>query len=182
MILGSVARRYARALFELALESSDTDKVVEDLQDFTTELVAATDVWRMLTNPGFTKPQRRELLDQLLQRAPMGRESENFLRLLIDKGRLDHLPAIARELRNLDDQHQWRIRATVRSAVPLDAGDLTRLTGMLEQVTGKTVLMNQSVDTDLIGGMVTEVGGLMFDGSLRTQLRRMRERLVLENT
>jgi len=181
MILGSVARRYARAMFDLALESGDPEKVVDDLQAFVDELVAATDVWRMLINPGLTRLQRRELLDQLLQRGAMDRDSSNFLRLLIDKGRVDHLPAIARELQNLDDEHRGRIRATVRSAAPLAGGDVERLQGMLERVTGRTVLMNQSVDPDLIGGMVTEVGGLMFDGSLRTQLRRMRERLVLEN-
>ncbi len=177
MIAGSVARRYARALFALALEDGTAAQVGQDLEQFTAGLDEA-DVWRSLTNPGVTKEQRRQLLDALLIRAGLQASTNNFLRLLIDNGRLEHLPAIAREYRGLNDDHLGRIRATVRSAVALEAGEVDRLQGLLQDVSGKTVMLEHRVDPDLIGGMVTEVGGLMFDGSLRTQLQRIRERLV----
>jgi F-type H+-transporting ATPase subunit delta len=179
MIAGSVARRYARALFELALEEGNSEKVGEDVAEFTAALAESAEVWRTLTNPGLTRPERRDLLDQLLTRAGLQVSTNNFMRLLIDNGRLDHVPAIAREYRDLNDAHLGRIRATVRSAVELDSAEIDRLRGLLQDVSGKTVMLEHRVEPDLIGGMVTEVGGLMFDGSLRTQLRRIRERLVL---
>ena len=181
MITGSIARRYARALFELALEADRTDKVEQDLVGFVAGVHQVPEVWRTLTNPGFSRGERREVLDRLLPHFSLETITCNFLRLLIDKGRVDHLDAIAREYRGLNDVHQRRVRAKVRSAMALQDADLSRLKDLLQQVTGHTVLLEHRVDDDLIGGMVTEVGGLVFDGSLRTQLRRIRERLVLEN-
>jgi len=181
MITGSVARRYARALFELALEADRTDKVERDLEGFVAGIHKVPELWRSLTNPGFSRDERREVLDRLLPHFSLETTTSNFLRLLIDKGRVDHLDAISREYRGLNDIHQLRVRAKVRSAMALEDTELTRLTDLLQQVTGRTVLLEHRVDDNLIGGMVTEVGGLVFDGSLRTQLRRIRERLVLEN-
>ena len=181
MILGSVARRYARALFDLALEAGIADRVEEDLQGFVGGLDTAPEVWRTLTNPAFSKPERRKLLDGLIALLGPQPVTSNFLRLLIDNGRIDHLPAIMRELRNFNDAEQGRIRAVVRSAVSLDPAEIEQLEGLLERVSEKTVLLDHEVDPDLIGGMVTQVGGLVFDGSLRTQMQRIRERLVREN-
>jgi F-type H+-transporting ATPase subunit delta len=181
MITGSVARRYARALFELALEADRTDKIERDLEGFVEGIHQVPEVWRSLTNPGFSRGERREVLDKMLPHFSLEKTTSNFLRLLIDKGRVDHLDAISREYRALNDIHQRRVRAKVRSAMALEDAELTRLKNLLQQVTGRTVLLEHRVDDNLIGGMVTEVGGLVFDGSLRTQLRRIRERLVLEN-
>ncbi len=181
MITGSIARRYARALFELAQEADRTDKVEQDLEGFVEGIHLVPEVWRSLTNPGFSRDERRQLIDKLLPHFSLEQTTANFLRLLIDKGRIDHLEAIAREFRGLNDEHQKRVRARVRSAVALNESDLSRLQALLQQVTGRTVLLQHEVDEDLIGGMVTEVGGLLFDGSVRTQLRRIKERLVVEN-
>lgn len=181
MITGSIARRYARALFELAQEADRTDKVEQDLEGFVEGIHQVPEVWRSLTNPGFSRGERREVLDKMLPYFSLEATTGNFLRLLIDKGRVDHLDAIAREYRGLNDEHQKRVRARVRSAMTLGDADLARLEDLLQQVTGRTVLLEHEVDDGLIGGMVTEVGGLVFDGSLRTQLRRIKERLVVEN-
>ncbi len=178
MIVGSVARRYARAMLELATERGIADQVGADLASFVALLEREPALERTLLNPGFSRTQRRALLDELLRRASFDTIAENFLRLLIDKNRIDHLPMIVLQYGDLHDEQVGRIRAQVRAAVELQPRDVERLRDLLQRVTGKTVILEQQVDPTLIGGMVTKVGGLVFDGSLRTQLANMRQRLV----
>jgi len=167
-------------MLELATEANIAEKVGDDLQAFVSLIEENRDLGRTLFNPGFAKAQRRGLLDALLPKCSFDRVTENFLRLLIDKSRIDHLPAIVREYRDLNDVQLGRIRALVRSSVPIMPADVLQLQGLLEKVTAKQVLLEQQVDPSLIGGMVTQVGGLVFDGSIRMQLTKMRQRLITE--
>ncbi len=178
MILGSVARRYARALLELAVEGGIAEQVSSDLRDFIQTLEDQPELQRTLLNPGFSNEARRKVLDALLPRAAYQQITNNFLRLLVDKGRIDHLTAVGREYQRLNDEQLGRVRAEVQSAVPLPAADLQKLEDHLRRITGKEVLITHRVDPELIGGMVTHVSGLVFDGSLRTQLEQLRQRLL----
>jgi F-type H+-transporting ATPase subunit delta len=98
--------------------------------------------------------------------------------LLLERGRIRALPAIARAYRELGDQHAGRVRATVTSAQPLAAADLERVRQSLEQRTHKKVMVESQVDPSLIGGLVARVGDLVLDGSVRTQLASLREKLL----
>jgi len=180
MILGSIARRYARALLELATEDDLAEKVGADIGDFVATVERLPELQRTLLNPGITKGQRSQLVRTLLERVSYQQITRNFLLLLVDKGRIDHLSAMVREYGALLDAQVGRTRATVRSAAPLQDQDLAQLRGLLEKMTGKTVLLEHEVDPGLIGGVVTKVGGLVFDGSLKTQLGRIHERLSRE--
>ncbi len=104
----------------------------------------------------------------------------NFLMLLLDRGRIGALPGIGREFRALADAHAGRISATVRSAQPLDPGVELRLKAVLEKRTGKTVILDKEEDPGLIGGIVTQVGDLVYDGSVRTQLANLRRQLLAD--
>lgn len=178
MILGSVARRYARALLELAVEGGIAEQVEADLRDFIQTLEDQPELQRALFNPGFSNRARRQVLDALLPRASYQQITGNFLRLLVDKSRIDHLVAVDREFQRLNDERKGRVRAEVLSAVPLPAADLKKLEDHLRRITGKDVLITHRVAPELIGGMVTHVSGLVFDGSLRTQLEQLRQRLL----
>ncbi|MDP7113238.1 MAG: ATP synthase F1 subunit delta [Myxococcota bacterium] len=182
MITGSVARRYARALFELAVEGDISGQVEADLRDFVQTLEDQPELGSALLNPAISTGVRRNVVDSLLPRSGYQQITRNFLRLLVDKNRIDHLAAIVREYRGLSDEQQGRVRAEVRSAVALPDADLKRLTDQLGRITGKQVLMSHRVEPGLIGGMVTAVGGLVFDGSLRTQLDHLRDRLLRDTT
>jgi F-type H+-transporting ATPase subunit delta len=105
-------------------------------------------------------------------------EVQRFVLLLLDRRRITALPAIARAYRELEDQHIGRVRAQVVSAQALAAGDLDRVRQSLEKRTGKKVLIEASVDAALIGGVVARVGDLVLDGSVRTQLASLREKLL----
>ncbi len=182
MITGSVARRYARALLELAIEGGIAAQVEADLRDFIQTLEDQGELGSALLNPGISTEARRNVVDELLPRSGYQTITRNFLRLLVDKNRIDHLVAIVREYRDLNDDHEGRVRAEVRSAVELPAADLGRLEQHLARITGKQVVMTHRVEPELIGGMVTAVGGLVFDGSLRAQLNQLRDRLLRDTT
>jgi F-type H+-transporting ATPase subunit delta len=101
----------------------------------------------------------------------------NFLRLLVDRQRIADLPAIARAYRAMVDLEEKRVRATVTAAEPLSKAELDSLREAIAGMTGRTIILDSKTDPAIIGGVVTQVGATMFDGSLRTQLERMREEL-----
>ena len=100
--------------------------------------------------------------------------------LFRSKGRIASLPDIARAHRALVDEHAGRVRATVTSARPLDPLLETRLKTALEKSSGKTVIFEKREDPAIMGGLVTQLGDTVYDGSVRTQLQQLREELLSE--
>lgn len=174
MVEGSIPRRYAKALLELASEAGRLDAVLAEIEAFahlagpSGEPVTAT-----LSNPLFTHVERRAVLDQLVVAQGISTLVANFLRLLVDKGRLGVLPEIVREYRALADKVSNRIRATVTTAFALDAYTEAEVQQALSRVTGKTVLIDKIVDPTLLGGVVARVGSVVYDASLRSRLDRL---------
>ena len=174
MVEGSVARRYAKALFELAHEAGAMDTVLADVERF--EAMCAAEggiVGKALTNPLVTKDERARVLAHFLPDLKLTALSGNFLRLLSDKGRMNTLGDIIREYRALTDAEANRVRATVTTASPLDAATRDEVRSALEARTGKTVVVATQVDPSLLGGMVARVGSVVYDASLRSRLDRL---------
>lgn len=180
MSSGSLSRRYARALIELATEQSAVDAVGSELDAFAALYSGSPELQRTLDNPGFSLAERKAALVALLEKLGAGSLTRNFLSLVMDKGRIAHLGSIALAYQELSDEQQGRIRATVRSARALSPEAVARLKTQLESSTGKSVILTEEADRSLIGGMVTQVGNLVFDGSVATALDRIRQRLVAE--
>jgi F-type H+-transporting ATPase subunit delta len=126
----------------------------------------------------FSGQEKRSVLEQLLPRVTPTPAVQRFVMLLLERGRIVLLPAIARAYRDMMDLHLGRVRAKVTSAQPLDAGALDRVRRALEQRTGKQVLLETAVDPELVGGVVARVGDLVLDGSVRTQLEDLRAKLL----
>ena len=102
----------------------------------------------------------------------------NFLRLLLDKDRFAALPGVVREYRALSDAEAGRVRATVTTASELSPAMREAVNSALTQTTGKKVLLESRVDPSLLGGLVAQVGGRVYDASLRTRLERLQLTLV----
>ncbi len=175
---GSVARRYARALFAIGVEKNSLESYGDELDSLATTYAGSADLRQVLENPVFRPDQKRALLESVLSRVAAGPVVRNFALLLLDRRRVVALPAIARALRELTDLQLGRVRATVTSARPLDATTLADVQRALERRTGKTVVVETAVDPTLIGGIVARVGDLLLDGSLRTQLETLRTRVL----
>ena len=101
----------------------------------------------------------------------------NFLRLLVDRHRLAMLPDIARLFRDMADEKAGRVRGTVVSAIPLDPQSIRQLESTLSQVVQKQVVLETRVDQEVLGGVSTQVGSVVFDGTLRSQLDDLKRAL-----
>jgi F-type H+-transporting ATPase subunit delta len=170
--MSSIARRYAKALFSLAREEDTLDATGGELERLA-HLAADSDVGPMLANPLLATATRRALAKTLGEQLALGPTTRNFVGLLAEHKRLDQLAGIDDQFRRLVDQELGRVRATLTSAVDLDPNESATLTRRFEQMTGKTVLTESEVDPALLGGVVVEIGGRVFDGSVRTQLERL---------
>jgi F-type H+-transporting ATPase subunit delta len=178
MISGSLARRYARALLDVGIDKGTHEKLATEVDALGAAFNQSRDLQEALTNPVFPRAQRRAVLEAVLARYGVSTETRNFTLLLLDRERVQVLPAIARELRIMVDEKVGRVRATVTSARPLPADHVAQIQATLEKATGKTVALEQAEDPSLIGGVVAKLGDTVYDGSVRTQLERMREQIL----
>ena len=175
--MSSVARRYARAILSVvARDGSDDVTALEKAGD---ELLAlagmakAPGVAAALANPLVSESKRRDLANSIAGDLGVSPAMVNFVRLLADKQRLDQIPAIADHYRRLVDEQLGRVRALVTSAEALDPTELEQIVEVFEKKIGKKVLAECSVDPDLLGGVIVDIDGQVFDGSLRNRLKRM---------
>jgi len=177
MVTGSLARRYARAIFQIGESHGLLDKLGEDLRTLAQAMKTSQELVNALTNPSFRRADRKKVIDALLARITAHALSRNTVYLLLDHERLASLPSISREVDAMIEAKSGRITAEVSSAVPLSKEQLTRLVAMLERASGKKVQVEQREDPTLLGGAVAKVGDTVYDGSLRTQLRTLREQV-----
>ena len=178
MITGSVARRYAKALLEIGVAGNNFDANGKELERIAAAFQTSPDLLRTLSNPVFPFAKRRLIIEELARRLALSKTLRNFVLLLLDKGRIASIIDIAREHKNLVDAQAGRVRAVLTSAKPVDAALETRIKTALEKSTGKVVLLEKKEDPALIGGMTTQVGDTVFDGSVRTRLQTLREELL----
>jgi F-type H+-transporting ATPase subunit delta len=175
---GSVARRYARALFGIGVDAGNFEALGREIGDLAGLWSASPELRQTIENPVFKASEKRAVLEQILPRVTPTAEVQRLVLLLLDRRRIVLLPAIARAYRDLADAHTGRVRARVTSAEPLGPGELDRVRRSLEERTGKRVILEPAVDADLIGGVVARVGDLVLDGSVRTQLQDLRQKLL----
>jgi F-type H+-transporting ATPase subunit delta len=178
MIAGSLARRYARAIFEIGVDSAKYEPLGNEIADVAGAMTTSKELADVMENPVFPRSQRRKVLDKVLMRLGVSKTTRNFCYLLLDRERISALPAIARELTVMIDDKARRIKATVTSAKPLTPAQEQQLKQTLEKISGKNVQVSKSEDSDLLGGVIAQLGDVEYDGSLRTQLNRMRDSLV----
>ena len=173
----AAARRYARALFALAGEEGTVDSTVAELADMAQLLDGTPELARRIFRPLHPVKERRAVLSSVCREGGASHTIQNFFAYLIDQRRLVDFEAIRAEFDRLADEAAGRLRAAVRTASPLRAEQRSRLQRALAQRTGKQVELDVEVDPTLLGGAIATVGGLVFDGSLRTQLSQLRSSL-----
>lgn len=176
MLSGSVARRYARAVLLIGQQNHNYDILASEIDRLATTYEKSADLRAILENPAFTHAQRQAVLDEISRRLMLSKTVHHFASLLLTRDRVAHLPAIARYLRVLVDEQAGRVRARVTSARPLDSATEMRLSAAIGKSTGRVVILEKQLDPALIGGIVTQVGDLVYDGSIATELQKLRDR------
>lgn len=178
MSSGSLARRYARAVIEIGESSKNLEKIGADLHSLAKAMKDSEELQDALTNPAIRRADRRKVLDGLLQRINAQPQTKNLVYVLLDGERVGNLVAISREVDTMIQAKSGRVTAEITSAQPLDAGQLQQITTALEKLSGKKVDVSKKEDPELLGGVVAKVGDVVYDGSLRSQLRAIREELT----
>lgn len=178
MTTGGLSRRYAKALADVAAEGRVLEPVGRDLQAIAGLLKDHREAAAFFANPAIPLTDKRRVLLSLTERVGVSPLSARFLSLILERRRLLHLEEIARAYEELIDERLNRVKATVTSAIPLPDPVLEQLKARLHVVTGKEVYLQSRLDPTILGGLVAQVGGTIYDGSLKTQLSRMREHLL----
>ncbi|HEY3804222.1 MAG TPA: ATP synthase F1 subunit delta [Kofleriaceae bacterium] len=177
MITGSLARRYAKALFEIGSANRNLDKIGADVKSIAEAMKVSKELTSVLSSPAIRRSERRKVIDTLIQWIGVQPMTKNFVDLLLDHERFAALPQIARELHAMIEAKAGRVQAEVTSAKPLDPGQLTQITAALEKISGKKVTIVGREDPALLGGVVAKVGDVVYDYSLRNQLAALRDQL-----
>jgi len=176
MIEGSLARRYTRALFQLARDVGQEEAIGRQIDEFFAAY-SGSDLQTVLTNPAFDVASRKRVLIQVGNTQQLSVLTIHFLSLLLERDRLGHLPGIVSCYRRLLNEAKGRVEAKVVSAAALDSALAERVRAQLKGMSGKDVVMEQEVDPSLLGGMMVELEGKIYDGSIRTQLEKMKQRI-----
>jgi F-type H+-transporting ATPase subunit delta len=178
MAAGSLARRYAKAVIELGQANNVLDKMGSDLRSLSKAMKDSAELQSVLTNPAIRRADRRRVIDGLLQAIGSQPLTKNLVYLLLDSERMSSVPDISREVDAMIEARAGRISAQIVSAKPLDMAQLSEITIALEKLSGKKVSITKREDESLLGGVVATIGDKVYDGSLRTQLRNLRDELT----
>jgi len=169
------ARRYAQAVFEIALEKKELERWQSDLQKVVKVVEDATFL-AALESPKIKVDDKARLLSERL--GDVNPLVFNLVRLLITKAGIGMIGDITKEYQRLLDSYHGIEPAEVITAIPLDDKDIQKLTENLSALIGKKVVLKSEVDPGIIGGIVARVGGKLLDGSTRSKLMALRRELV----
>ncbi|MBK8160004.1 MAG: F0F1 ATP synthase subunit delta [Rhodospirillaceae bacterium] len=170
---GSLAKRYAGALFDLADDKQQLDAVVADLAAISKMANESADFRRLINSPILTRTEQGKAIASIAQAAQFGPLTAKFLGLLAQNRRLFALPAMIQAFKKMLADHRGEMTALVWSARPLSAEQQNALTETIKRAHGAKVTMEVKIDPDLIGGLIVKVGSRMIDSSIRTKLQKL---------
>ena len=177
-----IARRYASALSSLAKKENNLEQVGTELQDFCDTLHEAAELQESLSNNKVPMTVRNSILTEILTKMELSSLVSTFLRYLLSKRRLTLVHDIARAFALLTQEAMGILPAEVTVAKEPRSKEskdlLQKLQEQLSASTGKTVQIHVSVDPSIIGGIVTRIGSMVIDGSIRNQLIQVRESII----
>jgi F-type H+-transporting ATPase subunit delta len=176
--MASAAVRYARAFADVVIELKlDVGQVREELHVLMEVLEGSPDLRRVMESPAVKHAEKMRLLDAIAQRAGFKTVVRNFMAVLIERGHTAALPAIVRQFQVELNQRLGLVEAGVTSARELSAAEKAAMESQVAELTGLRVVAHYSTDQNLLGGAIVKVGSTIYDGSLRGQLRRIKEQL-----
>jgi F-type H+-transporting ATPase subunit delta len=174
----TAAIRYARALFDVALnESADLEQIERTLVEFNGLFELHPALKKVLLNPAVPGTRKRAAMVELTSRAQTPEIITKLLTLLAERDRLVVLPDLLASYRERLMNHRKVVRAEVTTATPLTDARTRAIVDRLAEVTGRRVALETRVDPTIIGGLIAKVGSIVYDASLTRQLQRMKERL-----
>lgn len=173
----AIARRYAKALLAIGKDDGKAEHYRKELEGVTRIFCEDQQLESIINNPLYPAVSRKQILQTILQKLALSDVMNAYLLLLFDKGRFGFLKTINEFYQKLADDYKGIARATLASAIELSEDTIEKIRSALSRKTGKEIVLEVTHDPSLIGGIVTKIGDLVLDGSIRTQLLNMKESL-----
>jgi F-type H+-transporting ATPase subunit delta len=178
--LSVLARRYAAALVDVAIERKSAEAFKTELAAFAGAYAISQDLRNFLATPAISREAKQGVIEKLAERIGVGEAVRNFLFVIADNRRMEDLGEIRQAFEIQLNERLGIAEAAVTSARELSNGEKEELTRALAHLTGKRIEAEYSLDEKLIGGAVVRIGSTIYDGSVREQLNRLRTRLESE--
>ncbi len=173
----TIARRYAKALLIVGKEDGQAETYGDELDGFAKLMAKEKELEQAITNPLYGASGRKKVLETVVDKVGVSKIVASFLLLLFDKGRFDFLSVINDFYQKLADELKGVLRASLVSASELPSETVEKIRTTLSKRTGKDIILQVEQDPSLIGGIVSRIGDLVLDGSIKSQLLNMRESL-----
>lgn len=173
----TIARRYAKALLIIGKEDGQAETYGEELDGFTKLMAKEKELDQAISNPLYAASGRKKVLETVIDKVGVSKVVASFLLLLFDKGRFEFLSDINAFYQKLADELKGVLRASLVSASELSSETVEKIRTTLSTRTGKDIILQVEQDPSLIGGIVSRIGDLVLDGSIKSQLLNMRESL-----
>ncbi len=165
-----IAKRYAKAFFEIATDENKLEAYCAELTAFSELVKTSQELQGYLANPLFEQANKVALVGELMKKLALSSTTANFLSLLTEKKRINIVVAIQKSYEEMMDKALAKVRVDVKTAFPLSATTSAHLLQALESLTEKNVEMQVVTEPALLGGIVVKIGDTLYDGSIKTQL------------
>ena len=176
MLKGAIARRYAGAIFGLAIKQNSLERTLEDIQEIA-KLFAIRKLSYLLREPKIPALRKETAIRQNLASRVLP-TSLNLALLIVQRELVDYMPNIAKELEQLVLDYKNEAKAQVTTATSMDPAQQVQITHALEQYTGKKIILQTKVDPTILGGVIARVGDEVIDGSVRYRLSALQQQLL----
>ena len=170
-----IAKRYAKALFNLAQDDDKVEQYGQELDGFVRLLGELPDLANAMQNPLYAEAARKAVFHSIAEKVGLSPILTSFINLLIEKKRVQNIAEIAEFYHRLIDAHANIARAQIKAATELNEDVVQEIARTLEKMTGKHVVVEFQQDPSLIGGIVAKIGDVVLDGSVRRQLLTFKE-------
>jgi F-type H+-transporting ATPase subunit delta len=178
--LSAVAERYAAALADVAVERKNSETIKRNLAAFVEAFSSVADLRNALESPALNAEVKRKVIAEVAGKMGLDVAVRNFIYLVVDHRRTEILPEMEEAFLSELNERLGIVEAEVTSAHELNDDAKRRLRTVLEQRTGKRVEARFQIDDALLGGAIVRLGSTIYDGSVRDQLKRLREQLETE--
>jgi F-type H+-transporting ATPase subunit delta len=177
MSVTAIARRYAEALADVALARNQVEQTEAEVGAFTEMIASSRELYDVFASPALSQKDKGRVLEAIIERARPSKETANLLRTLLRHYRLHYIDVVHEQFRREINRRRGVVAAEVATAGPVAEEDRRILSRRLEEITGNRVEIEFKTDPSLIGGVVARIGSVVYDGSIRTQLHTVKQKL-----
>jgi F-type H+-transporting ATPase subunit delta len=173
----TIARRYAEALADAAIARGQVEQIDLDVRAFVEAMQVSRELYDLFASPVVSQHDKGKVLDAVISRMRPNQMTANLLRTMLNHYRLHYVAEMYEQFRRIINERAGVVVAKVTTAQPLGQTEQALLSRRLEEMTGKQVQFQFDTDPELIGGVVTRIGSVVYDGSVRTQLQEIKQEL-----